>query len=256
MTIQKITALSNNYANKIAKQTSFLTERFGISYFTFQKVTHDGQWSLLTNSPSWHEYSADNKYYLHDPTLGPHQKYRSGVCLTSAHEHEDTVMVLSDVRDRFKLDHCLAIVTKKPEYCEFAFFAAPVENKKVINTYITQLDQLRQFVNFFKLENNKLLAKLEDDQINLNSIIPNFKNRDNVLEIAPTQADTTLVFDNLTIREQECLYHFLRGKTARETGAALNLSPRTVEDYITRLKIKLGCDNKRDLHKVFPRDIF
>lgn len=256
MNIQKFTELSNQYAQKIVKQTGFLSENFGITYFTFQKVTHDGQWSLLTNSPEWHEYSADKKYYQHDPSLGPFQKYQSGVCLTSAHEHKDTAMVLDDARNLFNLDHCLAIVTKNTTECEFAFFAAPVENKRVINSYITQLEKLRRFVNFFKLENSKLLEKLNYNQVNLNRIISNFNDRDNVLEIPPTKGHTTLSFDKLTTREQECLFHFLQGKTAKETGFALNLSHRTVEDHITNLKIKLGCHNKRDLHMIFSKQVF
>jgi len=55
----------------------------------------------------------------------------------------------------------------------------------------------------------------------------------------------------LSRREQQCLYHFARGKTAKETALLLNLSFRTVEAYIFNLKKKLGCRHKRDLLKLY-----
>jgi len=59
----------------------------------------------------------------------------------------------------------------------------------------------------------------------------------------------------LTKREQECLILFLNGYTAKETGAELNLSYRTVEEHLENLKIKLGCRYKRNLHALFPRKL-
>lgn len=48
-------------------------------------------------------------------------------------------------------------------------------------------------------------------------------------------------------REGECLFYLLRGKTARGIGEILHLSPRTVEDYIERLKYVFGCSTKAEL---------
>lgn len=51
----------------------------------------------------------------------------------------------------------------------------------------------------------------------------------------------------LTVKESECLFFWLRGKTAPEIGKILNLSNRTIEDYLEKLKNKLGCQNKAEL---------
>ena len=48
-------------------------------------------------------------------------------------------------------------------------------------------------------------------------------------------------------RESECLCYLIRGKSARETGIALNLSQRTIESYLDSLKAKLNCRKKTDL---------
>lgn len=48
-------------------------------------------------------------------------------------------------------------------------------------------------------------------------------------------------------RETECLYFLVRGKTAKGIAQILNLSVRTIESYISNLKIKLGCYSKTEL---------
>lgn len=51
----------------------------------------------------------------------------------------------------------------------------------------------------------------------------------------------------LTDREAECLFFLLRGKTAKHIARVMSLSPRTVEEYIVKLKMKLGATNKCEL---------
>ncbi len=52
-----------------------------------------------------------------------------------------------------------------------------------------------------------------------------------------------------TPRERDCLHYLLQGYTAKEIGNHLQLSPRTIEDYIARLKEKLRCTCRSDLVK-------
>ena len=51
----------------------------------------------------------------------------------------------------------------------------------------------------------------------------------------------------LTERQAQCAKYVLQGKTAREIAVVLGLSKRTVEDYISHIKLKLGCQNKAEL---------
>ncbi len=54
----------------------------------------------------------------------------------------------------------------------------------------------------------------------------------------------------LTKRETECILHLLRYKTVKDIARILQLSPRTIEDYIARLKCKLDCNTKAELIEV------
>lgn len=51
----------------------------------------------------------------------------------------------------------------------------------------------------------------------------------------------------LTPRQSEVLFFLLRGRNAREIGALLFLSKRTIEIYVIQLKERLGCTSKSSL---------
>ncbi len=54
----------------------------------------------------------------------------------------------------------------------------------------------------------------------------------------------------LSQREYECSYYFAKGKSIREIGKLLKLSPRTVESYLDNVKLKLNCPSKAQLQTV------
>ena len=51
----------------------------------------------------------------------------------------------------------------------------------------------------------------------------------------------------LARREFECLFYLLRGRSIKMIGKILDLSPRTVESYLNKVKAKLGCTSKDDV---------
>lgn len=51
----------------------------------------------------------------------------------------------------------------------------------------------------------------------------------------------------LTPREASCAFYLLQGKTAKQTAKILNLSHRTIEDVLDRIKNKFGLCYRADL---------
>lgn len=54
---------------------------------------------------------------------------------------------------------------------------------------------------------------------------------------------------SLTSRQEECLGYLARGMTMKEIAYAANLSIRTVEHYLEKVKKKLRCNSRSDLVK-------
>ena len=51
----------------------------------------------------------------------------------------------------------------------------------------------------------------------------------------------------LTPREIDCINLLKKAFTVKDMARALSLSPRTVEDYINKIKKKLGCHRKAQI---------
>ncbi|HRH35216.1 MAG TPA: hypothetical protein PKY12_09145 [Catalimonadaceae bacterium] len=50
-----------------------------------------------------------------------------------------------------------------------------------------------------------------------------------------------------------CLSHVSHGETASQIGQRMSLSPRTIEDYIVKLKQIFGCHSKKELGLIYQR---
>lgn len=53
----------------------------------------------------------------------------------------------------------------------------------------------------------------------------------------------------LTYRQTDCLVKWVQGMTAKQIGESLNISKRTVEHHIERIKNLLSCESKTELIK-------
>lgn len=56
--------------------------------------------------------------------------------------------------------------------------------------------------------------------------------------------------DYLTLKEATCLYWYTSGKTIKETARILGLSNKTIESYLEKTKMKLGCHTKSELTNI------
>lgn len=60
----------------------------------------------------------------------------------------------------------------------------------------------------------------------------------------------------LTSREAECAFYMLQGKTSKETAKKLNISYRTVEDILQKIKNKLNVNYRSELFKILIDNCF
>jgi DNA-binding NarL/FixJ family response regulator len=71
--------------------------------------------------------------------------------------------------------------------------------------------------------------------------------RGNAQGIAPTTAMPVQTLPTVTPAEDQVLQQLLQGRNNRSIAAALVLSPRTVENHISRLLAKTGCQSRTQL---------
>lgn len=54
-------------------------------------------------------------------------------------------------------------------------------------------------------------------------------------------------FPTLSEQQSKCLYHLTKGLSIKQIGQALDLSPKTVENYLNVVKTKLRCNSRSEL---------
>jgi DNA-binding NarL/FixJ family response regulator len=59
--------------------------------------------------------------------------------------------------------------------------------------------------------------------------------------------DTTELYNQLSERESELIFYFMRGFSNKEIASYMSLSPRTVETYLERIKSKFNCNTRSKL---------
>ena len=183
----------------------------------------------------------EKKYYLCGNTEGAPEKYTQQVVFLDTLPKQ---YIYDDVLRSHNIYHAIQMINPKGDYCEFFGFGTTKENSQIINTYLTKLDVLKKFCDYF-LEQASSVIKL----VEKNKVILPFHNKklDFINSDSFDLKDNLLHSKLLSKRQSECIKLLIAGKTSRQIASTLNLSPRTVEHYLTHIKTKLNCKNKTEL---------
>lgn len=240
-----------NLTNSVAMTTSEamdqliqpLRETASIQHFWYTQLFADGTRLLLSNIPGWTSLF-HSQFYQQGLLNRFHHHYQSG-----QHFWPRETTVSQILREQFNVDYALSLVTKNEQSCEIATFAAHSQQSEVINWYLHHLPALKDFAVHFRARAKDLLNLAQQDRLILptcldltaaEAILPWFKEK----QCISPQA-------SFTGRELQAANYLLQGKTAKETARAMQISYRTVEIYLDRLKEKLNAKNKLELtHKL------
>ncbi|MBY0461711.1 MAG: helix-turn-helix transcriptional regulator [Alphaproteobacteria bacterium] len=140
----------------------------------------------------------------------------------------------------------------------YAFATTPL-NEGMINFYINNLNILKEFIFYFKCKaadiidtsdlSKLIVSKNKNPKFYPESdVIKSFSPKSNIQKFSFKGKLLNITFSN---RETACLYQLTTGKTSKEIGRLLGISPRTVESYINNIKEKTGYRNKSELIKMF-----
>lgn len=222
--------------------------------FTYMKNFHDGTQINISSDPQW----VDDYYSLrlHESSYfeGRPEQYASG--FKWWHGGSD-LPVFTHGRDYYNSHYGITLCQQVEDGCEFFFFSSGKENASMLDGYINNLDLLERFAVYFKEQAQSILRKCGKQRIvrqgNDKHIISEAEGvrRDMLLaSVGVDFKDVSLLlqrFTPLTPRENECLDYLLKESTTSNIAAAMNISIRTAETHIERIKNKLHCRTKNEL---------
>lgn len=232
-----------------------------LNYFNYVRYYYSGEVVSATTHPKYMQiYYGEGTYVTFMEIEQALKQFASGVRLKSLYTRELSITNTLPTKTKhwanmengrlFGVDQRISFATKKFKYMEFI----ELGGKRKENFALFCLENLHimeNFIDYFKTEGNRFIAQAEKYKIKM----PNH------LKAAIQEAVTTVnYFDfesgkkitlSLSSREYECLENLYLGKSCKEIGNCLQLSTRTVETYVERLKAKTGVTARSSLASFF-----
>ncbi len=221
--------------------------KLGITYFTFTRSFYDGSRVYLSSQSGIRNVDIylKKKHYLNGNTECKPEIYSDQVLLWSTAPNQK---IFDECSRIFGFDHGIFIFDPQENYCDIFSFATHSGNDRIINTYLSKMDLLKSFREYFRDKASHIIKQAENQKF----IFP-FNETLDIKRALIDLEDSEILKPKshphyyLTNRQLACCSLLLKGKTAKEIGVNLNLSARTVESYFDIVKAKLDCKNKSEL---------
>lgn len=255
--------------------------QLNISYFAHVRIDNDEKFSAVCSNPNFLEHYLKNQYYNADIHMSGTHKFGSHVIWDAIEYSGQTAKMLKEATEMGH-QHIFTIINKNSQGNDFYHFATRPSSSTAINqVYISNIDLLNLFILHFneQISQSKILssvydltfgidlqaegsaAKIDTDLVNLDSKRLEFVRQIGIGKYASNNTAKLLSLDNPTFiihkdtheplflspQQIKCLSLISYGKSIKETAQAMNLSPRTVEHYLNRVRKILGCRNNKEL---------
>lgn len=244
--------VSISSANEVSKILEPLTKMYGISFFRYIKLYHDGSRVVLSNNPDYVRYAYEEGNYVNmwfdsaDPRFITRPGWHYWKVNSSIDSSESSLKFENDLIKILGVQHGLTYVSIGKHFYEiFSFDTDDVLIYSLDNTILTH------FMTYFKDQAKDLILASENEKIIILTKTP---------IATPLSGDKQRLQDYLaktgvnryyiggryghtylTYKEMRCIYWMFRGKAADETGMLESISARTVQKHIENIKEKLKC---------------
>lgn len=224
-------------------------EQHGFNYFQYLRCYIDGSFSLLSN---------------HTGVLEEFQNYSDAPFIFSSFDEEysqkHSYWFLWDeelpdfpvnfVRTKFGFHHGLTLVRRSKSYYDMIAVALPQPKNNINTFYLNKQKIIEIFINNFDKNHFNLLKYVEKHAIQLPYV-----NRDiNYQKMCLSNGKINILgrkeITYITAKELACVRLLCQGATVKQIADLLKISPRTVETYFSRIKIRTGFTNKTDFYNI------
>lgn len=258
---KKLTDITMNVGitkcSEISEICKPLYDILDLTYFNYVKLNADGSRSTLTDRPEFLIAYYQDKQLFETKAVRKMENTKNTTCRLSSEFRDQHSYIVA--RNEFNIDNGLTIIQPNGTETELYYFGTTRDNYSKTSLYINNIDMFYRFIAYFKDKAEKLLIQADKEKFYLpideNSVQHTKDETSSEIRrkfIEATQIDKYFVKDEnsdvfLTKREAVCLYYMMFLKSAKEIGNVLNISVRTVEAHLIKVKEKLRCKTKKEL---------
>ncbi len=230
-----------------------LLQKFNLTYFQFLQVYQDGSFSMLCSHTKWVDFISNYFLSKNEQAVFSHVSNNQPEKLQYQFlwEHNLPSKPIMLARE-FNIANGLTFVERYKDHYNMIAVASPVNNHQALDTYLNHLEEIKQFIAYFKNEHRALIQKGFQNRVNL---LPGQQDPNLSQMLLNGRTKIPLTWRNrasyLTPKEYACLKELALGKSVKEIAQCFALSPRTVEGYLNRIKNRTECANNRELILLF-----
>jgi DNA-binding CsgD family transcriptional regulator len=234
--------------NRVQELTKNFLNSFGFNYFQYLRCFSDGSLSLLTNNTGLIEYfqQIDNAPVVFSSFTKEHENSHSYWFLW------DEALPSSPVqfaREKYNLHNGITLVRRYKDYYDMIAVALPNEHANAASFYLNKLKAIEQFINRFDKENKDLLIHINDNKLYLPTSYRDINYSNLCFNNGRVRISGYFGITHITAQELTCLRLLFQGCSYKEIAKLTNLSPRTIETYINRVKQRTGFTSRFEIEQ-------
>jgi DNA-binding CsgD family transcriptional regulator len=229
-----------------------LFEHSSVEFIAYGRFYKDNSLLVLESKAGYAGWYIQTKQYqVARAAINPRERrLPKGYCFSDTLDlsHPKARSLANQQHTIFSHFHNVFMVDSHPDYNEVMDFKTYNKNSLHNEWCASNIDVLEKFVAYFKEKAAPLLKQAENNRIFLPDAEKNIGAARSDLDAhLVTLDDTTrskvnFQYEKLTQREKECTYWLFCGKTVPEIALLLNISKRTVEKFIAKLKDNFNCN--------------
>lgn len=235
--------------------------QINITYFGYAFIDKQGQFSVLNNDPHFLEHYLNKNYYNADIHLAELNQSNNYIVLDSLELTKESKSINDDAM-KFGIKHIFSIVEVDQRGTHYYHFANNSQDFSINQFYINNIDLLKLFIKYFHecinstahlLQAYNVKFTIDDDSpgFSVNDEATTFDHlskRNNFIKaINSVNAGISSPSLKLSPQQMKCIKLLTNGLSAKQVAHHLNLSKRTVENYLAKIRYQLGCTNSKEI---------
>lgn len=248
---------TEKYNNNLKKVCEPLFNFFGMNYFFYAYISYNLKCCVIGTHIDLVQHYLCERLFRYNPFLILPQNLKTGVYLYSSVADNKFQTSITNVEQKFRVRHNCIITQQDKEGCHTYGFASPIDHFGKENLIVNQNALFKQFIKYFHMEMAPIIDSLHANGVSISDKENCYDIRIPSIELSDLEKQKFLkiigliknekILEGITRREKEYLQNLVRGKSNKQIATDFNISLRTVEHYIEKLREKFHCYSRGEL---------
>lgn len=245
-----------NYTDLVHHICHDLFQVTGINHFSYVEINHQGKLIWLGSDSNYLEKCINQELVNKAPISILKTYPKTGFYLIDVYQdkYKQYSLPVFQLLNHCDYGHSFRIL-EIADNCTIKLYSfdAPLGKEDINHVYLNNLNTFKKFNSHFENQisfiRNKINHNVIQDDCSEFSNLWDLTLKENkfIEQTLPAILHSLESKTEITPREKEVLFWYIKGKTSDETAILLNVSRRTVERHFENLRDKFGCFSKSQI---------